>query len=304
MAIATGLPTITPVHPCLGAEVSGVDLARPLDDRTFAHVAGAFEEHSVLVFRGQHLSDEQQMAFSARFGPLETTVRTLGKEDRLGAHIVDLSNTDEEGKPMPWSDRRMLYQSGNQLWHSDSSFKPVPAHSSALSARVVPPEGGETEFASMRVAYAALPDDLRREVDGRIVVHSFGFSRSLIDPGIGTEVGRDYPPVRHALVRANPANGRQAVYVGSHAWLIEGLSIDDSRILIAKLLEIIARPDRVYRHTWRVGDLVMWDNRCVLHRGRPWDSGRYRRVMHRTTVAGDGPTADPPYLHDLPAART
>jgi alpha-ketoglutarate-dependent 2,4-dichlorophenoxyacetate dioxygenase len=204
---------------------------------------------------------------------------------------------------MPWTDRRMLYHSGNQLWHSDSSFKHVPAHSSALSARVIPPEGGETEFASMRVAYEALSDDLRRQVDGKVVVHSFGFSRSLIDPGIGTEVGREYPPVRHALVRANPANGRKAVYVGSHAWFVEGMSIDDSRILIAKLLEITTRPDRVYRHTWRVGDLVMWDNRCILHRGRPWDSARHPRVMHRTTVAGTGLTAEPAFLHDLPAAR-
>jgi alpha-ketoglutarate-dependent 2,4-dichlorophenoxyacetate dioxygenase len=303
MAIATGAPVITAVHPCLGAEVAGVDLAHPLADDAFARIAAAFDEHSVLVFRGQHLTDEQQMAFSVRFGPLETTVRTMGNEDRLGAHIVDLSNTDEHGRPMPWTDRRMLYHSGNQLWHSDSSFKPVPAHSSALSARVIPPEGGETEFASMRVAYEALPDDLRRQVDGKVVVHSFGFSRSLIDPGIGTEVGREYPPVRHALVRANPANGRKAVYVGSHAWFVEGMSIDDSRILIARLLETTTRPDRVYRHTWRVGDLVMWDNRCILHRGRPWDSARHPRVMHRTTVAGTGPTAEPAFLHDLPAAR-
>ena len=164
MAIAASSLTITAVHPALGAEIGGVDLARSPDDATFTRIAEAFDEYSVLVFHDQPLTDEQQMAFSERFGPLETTVRTLGKEDRLGAHMVDLSNMDEEGKPMSWSDRRMLYQSGNQLWHSDSSFKPVPAHSSALSARVVPPEGGETEFASMRVAYDALPDALRREV--------------------------------------------------------------------------------------------------------------------------------------------
>jgi alpha-ketoglutarate-dependent 2,4-dichlorophenoxyacetate dioxygenase len=205
---------------------------------------------------------------------------------------------------MGWEDRRMLYQSGNQLWHSDSSFKPVPAHSSALSARVVPPEGGETEFASMRVAYEQLPEELRGQVDGRIVVHSFGFSRSLIDPGIGTEIGRDYPPVRHALVRANPRNGRKALYIGSHAWYVEGLGLDESRILIGKLLELTVRPDRVYRHRWQVGDLVMWDNRCVLHRGRLWDSARYKRVMHRTTVAGDAATADPAFLHELAAARS
>ena len=188
MATTATALTVTPVHPMFAAEAGGVDLTRPLDDATFERIATAFDDHSVLVFRGQALSDAQQMAFSERWGPLETTVRTLGGEDRLGAHIVDLSNTDAEGKLMGWDDRRMLYQSGNQLWHSDSSFKPVPAHSSALSARVVPPEGGETEFASMRVAYETLPEELRRQVDGRIVVHSFGFSRSLIDPGIGTEI--------------------------------------------------------------------------------------------------------------------
>ncbi len=303
MAIAVQSPTIRPVHPLFAAEITGVDLTRPMDDGVFERIAHAFDEHSVLVFRGQALTDEQQMAFSRRFGPLETTVSTLGNEDRLGAHIVDLSNTDEEGKLMGWDDRRMLYQSGNQLWHSDSSFKPVPAHSSALSARVVPPEGGNTEFASMRVAYEGLPDELRRQVDGKIVVHSFGFSRSLIDPGIGTEVGRNYPPVRHALVRANPRNGRKSLYVGSHAWYIEDMELDASRILIARLLEAGTAPDRVYAHRWQVGDLVMWDNRCVLHRGRPWDSARYQRVMHRTTVAGDGPTAEPPYVHELSATR-
>ena len=303
MASAIHTLTITPVHPLFAAEIGGVDLTRPLDDVLFARVAAAFDEYSVLVFHDQALTDEQQVAFSSRFGPLETTVRTIGREDRLGQYMVDLSNTDEEGKLMGWGDRRMLYQSGNQLWHTDSSFKPVPAHSSALSARVIPPEGGDTEFASMRVAYEALPDDLRRDLEGKVVVHSFGFSRSLIDPGIGTEVGRDYPPVRHALVRANPGNGRKGVYVGSHAWYVEGMGIDESRILIAKLLEIGTRPDRVYRHRWRVGDLVMWDNRCVLHRGRLWDSARHQRVMHRSTVAGVGPTADPPFVHELSAAQ-
>src|SRR5215472_14054395 len=228
MAISARALTITPVHPHLGAEVAGVDLTRPLDAETFARIAEAFDEHSVLVFHDQPLTDEQQAAFSQRFGPLETTVRTLGNEDRLGAYIADLSNTDEKGQLMGWDDRRMLYQSGNQLWHTDSSFKPVPAHSSALSGRVVPPEGGETEFASMRVAYASLSDDLRRAVDGKVVVHSFGFSRSLIDPGIGSEVARDYPPVRHALVRANPRNGRKSLYVGSHAWYVEAASSSPS----------------------------------------------------------------------------
>ena len=168
----------------------------------------------------------------------------------------------------------------------------------------------------MRAAYDALPDDLRRQVEGKVVVHSFGFSRSLIDPGIGSEIGRDYPPVRHVLVRANPRNGRKSIYVGSHAWYIEGMEIDDSRILIAKLLEITTRPERVYRHHWRVGDLVMWDNRCVLHRGRLWDSApraghapddRRRRRAHRRAAlpprAGDRRRVAPRCLYPVTLTR-
>src|SRR5258705_4887504 len=156
----------------------------------------------------------------------------------------------------------------------------------------------------MRAAYENLAENVRRALDRLIVGHSFGFSRSMIAPGIGTEIGRDYPPVRHALVRANPRNGRRALYIGSHAWFIEGLGLDESRILIARLLEQTTRPDRVYRHRWEVGDLVMWDNRCVLHRGRRWDSARHKRVMHRTTVAGDRATAAPAFLHELTATRS
>ena len=289
MAIATQPLIVTPAHPLFAAEVSGVDLTRPLDDATFERIAQAFDEYSVLVFHGQALTDEQQMAFSERFGPLETTVRTLGKEDRLGAHMVDLSNMDEDGKLMDWSDRRMLYQSGNQLWHTDSSFKPVPAHSSALSARVVPSEGGETEFVSMRVAYDALPEDLRRQVDGRIVVHSFGFSRSLIDPGIGTEVGRDYPPVRHALVRANPRNGRKNIYIGSHAWRIEGLGIDESRIL--------------HRQAPRVHDPTRPHLQPLLARGRPGDVGQPLRAASRASL-GQRPREARDASHDRRRQRT
>lgn len=292
MAIAAGSPVITPVHPCLGARVEGVDLARPLDDAAFARIAAAFEEHSVLVFHDQPLTDAQQQAFTERWGPLEATVRTLGREDRLGERIVDLSNTDEDGRLMPWSDRRMIYQSGNQLWHSDSSFKPVPAHLSALSARVVPPEGGETEFCSTRVVWDELPPARRRALEGKVAVHSFAWSRGLVDPTIlDEETRRRYPPVRQALVRTNPVNGRQAVFIGSHAWYIEGLPFEEGRALLDELTAMATRPERIYQHRWRQHDLVLWDNRCVLHRGRPWDSARHARVMHRTTVAGDGPTA-------------
>jgi alpha-ketoglutarate-dependent 2,4-dichlorophenoxyacetate dioxygenase len=295
--------TITPIHPYFGARVEGVDLGETLDEPTFRRIFDAFQEHSVLVFHDQRLSDERQMAFSRRFGPLEATIKSVGQERRLHENLVDLSNLDPDGndKLMDWSDRRMLYQSGNQLWHTDSSFKPVPAMASLLSGREVPPEGGETEFVSMRHAYATLPEATRRRLDGRVTVHSILYSRSTIAKGLfDPEHERDLPPVRQALVRANPVNGRPSIYIGSHAWYIEGMAYDESRRLLDELTAHTTRPECVYQHRWPPWDLVMWDNRCVLHRGRPWDAARHRRVMRRTTVAGEGPTAEPALATRLP----
>jgi alpha-ketoglutarate-dependent 2,4-dichlorophenoxyacetate dioxygenase len=308
MAIAASTPTLVPLHPCLGARVEGVDLTRPLSDETFRRIAEAFDEHSVLVFHDQRLTDAQQKAFSEHWGPLELTIISPGQESRYDPRLVDLSNTDpDHGGLTDWSDRRMIYHSGNQLWHTDSSFKPVPAHSSALSGREVPPVGGETEFASMRHAYGELPASTKTFLEDKVAVHSIIYSRNLIAKGLfDPEQAANLPAVRHALVRANPANGRKSVYIGSHAWFIEGLDYAGSRRLLDELLALTTAPDRVYRHVWRQWDLVMWDNRCVLHRGRPWDSAKHARVMRRTTVAGDGPTANPPLADPatLPALET
>jgi alpha-ketoglutarate-dependent 2,4-dichlorophenoxyacetate dioxygenase len=292
MATSTGTLGMTRLHPKFGVEISGVNLRQALDDSTWAHIWESFNEHSLLVFHDQPFTDEEQMRFAQLFGPLETTVKTLGKEDRLHPNLVELANVDEDGTLMDWSDRRMLYQSGNQMWHTDSSFKPVPAQASMLSGRTVPPEGGETEFVSCRVAWDALPPETQRQLDGKVAIHSFAYSRGLIDPTLlGKEAEALYPPVRQALVRANPVNGRKTVYIGSHASHIEGMALDEGRAILKELLGIATRPENVYQHRWRQHDLVIWDNRCLLHRGRPWDSRRYPRIMHRTTVAGDGPTA-------------
>ena len=203
---------------------------------------------------------------------------------------------------MDWTDRRMLYQSGNQLWHTDSSFKPVPAMASLLSGREVPPAGGETEFVSMRHAWATLPEATRRQLDGRVVVHSILYSRSTIAKGLfDPEHERELLPVRQALVRANPVNGRKGIYIGSHAWYVEGMDYAESRRLLDDLLAHTTRPECVFQHHWKQWDLVMWDNRCVLHRGRPWDAKTYKRVMRRTTIAGTGPTAEPPLATRTPA---
>jgi alpha-ketoglutarate-dependent 2,4-dichlorophenoxyacetate dioxygenase len=298
MARLASRVTVTPLHRCLGARVEGVDLAGPLDQATFQRIFDAFQEYSVLVFHDAPLTDEQQMIFSRRFGPLETTINSIGQEQRLHPNLVDLSNVDPRGEDqlMGWNDRRMLYQSGNQLWHTDSSFKPVPAMASLLSGREVPPVGGETEFVSMRHAYASLPEETTRRLEGKVAVHSILYSRSTIAKGLfDPEQEREQPPVRQALVRANPVNGRKAIYIGSHAWYIEGMDYAESRRLLDELLAHTTRPESVYAHRWRQGDLVMWDNRSVLHRGRPWDAALHRRVMRRTTVAGEGPTADPPF---------
>lgn len=292
MATSTGTLQMRRLHPSFGVLLSGVDLRQPLDDGTWAHIWEAFNEHSLLVFHGQPLTDNEQMRFSLRFGPLETTVKTLGKEDRLHPNLVELANVDEDGKLMDWTDRRMVYQSGNQMWHTDSSFKQVPAQASLLSGRQVPPEGGETEFVSCRVAWEALAPEMQRRIEGKVAVHSFAYSRGLIDPTLlGPDVQQALPPVRQALVRANPLTGRKSVYIGSHASHIEGMPVEEGRALLKELLDLATRPERVYQHAWRQHDLVIWDNRCLLHRGRPWDAKRHTRVMHRTTVAGEGPTA-------------
>jgi alpha-ketoglutarate-dependent 2,4-dichlorophenoxyacetate dioxygenase len=278
--------TATRLTPQFAARVDGVDVTRPLDDRDWAELRAAFDEHSVLVFHGQPLDDEAQISFSRRFGGLEVT-RSMNPA--AGTPFARQSNVDiKTGEVIPAEDRRMIYQLANMLWHSDSSFKPVPSLCSLLSARIVPPEGGATEFASGRAAYPLLPDALKRRAEAMVVVHDFAWSRDRIRPGFFTDKERaEYPPVRHPLVRTNPVNGRKALFLGAHASHVEGLPIEEGRALLKTLLDHVTQPQFCYRHEWTVGDLVIWDNRCVLHRATPFDTTRYKRLMQRTTVSGD-----------------
>ena len=283
--------SIRPLTPVLGAEVTGVDVAA-LSDSDFAVIERAFEEHSVLVIRDQtDIDDATQAAFSRRFGALETTISSNPGGE--GTEIAVFSNLDPAGRLIAPEDKRMVFNTGNQMWHTDSSFKPVPAKASVLSGRVVPPEGGETEFASGRAGWAALSPEEQAEYEPLIAVHDFLYSRGLIDPTLLNEGDRrELPAVRQRLVRSNPVTGAKALFVGAHASHIEGRDIEESRALLRSLTDLVTRPDHCYRHHWRTGDLVMWDNRAVLHRGRPWDESRYPRVMHRTTVAGTGPSVE------------
>jgi alpha-ketoglutarate-dependent 2,4-dichlorophenoxyacetate dioxygenase len=276
----------TRLTPHFAAQVDGVDITRPLDEPAWKDIRAALDEHSVLVFRGQALDDDTQTAFSRRFGSLEVT-RSINPA--AGTPFARQSNLDiKTGEVIPPDDRRMVYQLANMLWHSDSSFKEVPSLCSLLSARIIPPEGGATEFASTRCAYPSLLDALKRQVETAIAVHDFSWSRDQIRPGFFTEKERaEYPPVRHPLVRTNPVNGRKALFLGAHASHIVGMPVEGGRALLKELLDHVTQPQFCYRHEWQEGDLVIWDNRCVLHRATPFDTTRHRRFMQRTTVSGD-----------------
>jgi len=277
---------VTPLTKAFAAEIGGVDLTRPLDDATWRAIRAAFEEHSVLVFHGQPLDDDAQVAFSRRFGNLEVT-RSMNPA--AGTPFARQSNLDiKTGELIPADDRRMIYQLANMLWHSDSSFKPVPSLCSLLSARVVPPAGGATEFASTRAAYPSLPDALKTRVERAVAVHDFAWSRDQVRPGFFTADERAvYPPVQHRVVRVNPVNGRRALFLGAHASHIDGLPVDEGRALLKEILAHVTQPQFCYRHAWAEGDLVIWDNRCVLHRATPYDSARHKRLLQRTTISGD-----------------
>jgi len=281
---------VRPLHPHIGAEIRGADLTRPVPPDDLAAIDAAFLRHAVLVFPRQPLSDEQQIVFSQHFGPLETSPDYAGsKKSRLmRREISDISNLDAEGQVMSAEDKRLLFNRGNQLWHTDSSFKFVPARCSLLSAREIPPEGGETEFADLRAAYDALPEERQRKLDGLVAEHSIFRSRALIGfTEFNEEIRSELPPVPQLIVRRHAGSGRKTLYLASHASHIVGWPVEEGRRLIEELIAFATEPRFVYRHRWRVGDLVMWDDRCTMHRGRPYDDTRYRRDMHRTTVSDE-----------------
>src|SRR5436190_15876797 len=280
---------VTPLHPTLGAEVRCVDLTRPILPEIFAEIEAAFHHYGILVFPEQSVTDEQQLAFSRLFGPLEVNPNYAGTRLRLRPDLADISNLDAEGQVLARDDRRNLFNLGNQLWHTDSSFKRIPAKCSLLSARELPSPGqmggGETEFADLRAAWDALPESRKRELDGLVVEHSIFRSRSQIGfADFNDDIFKELPPVPQALVRHHPASGRTSLYLASHASHIIGWPVEKGRALIEEMIAFATRPQFVYQHRWRVGDLVIWDNRCTMHRGRPYDDTQ-RRVLHRTTVS-------------------
>ena len=286
---------IDPVaRPDFAGEVSGIDLTRPLTAAEVAAVAAGMDRFAVLVFRDQRLTDEQQVAFSANFGPLEQATGDLaqGAARRLSMQVNDISNLDRENRVLARDDRRRLFGLGNRLWHSDSSFKPTPAKYSALSARVIPGGGGNTEFADMRAAYDALDEATKAEIADLVCLHSQLFSRAAIGFDTFTEDERvRFAPVPQRLVRRHPVTGRKSLFLASHAGAIVGWPVPEARAFLRDLTEHATERRFVHAHVWRMGDLVMWDNRVTMHRARPFDA-REVRDMHRTTVADSAPTLE------------
>ena len=279
---------IRPLHPLIAGEVSGVDITLPLARADVAAIEGGMDRYAVLVFRDQRLTDEQQLAFSRNFGELEFTRGTgISKpgELRLDPAFADVSNLDANNQPLARDNRRRLYSLGNRLWHSDSSFKAIPATYSLLSGRIVSEKGGETEFADMRAAYDALDAATKAQIEDLVCEHSLLYSREQLGFDLTAEERGTMQPVRQRLVRAHPASGRKSLYLASHIGAIIGWSMPEARAFIRDLLEHATQPQFVYAHKWRPWDLVMWDNRQTMHRVRRYDESK-PRDMRRTTVGG------------------
>jgi alpha-ketoglutarate-dependent 2,4-dichlorophenoxyacetate dioxygenase len=285
--------TIRQIGPCFAGEVSGIDLTKPLTTEQNAAIHAGMDRYAVLVFHDQPFTDEQQLAYTRGLGEIEHAIGTslrAPEEYRLPTTFADVSNLDKNNQPYARDDRRRLFAIGNRLWHSDSSFKVVPAKYSLLHARAIPSKGGNTEFAYMPAAYDALDDETKREIEDLVCEHSQMYSREQIGFTDFTEEERArFKPVRQRLVRRHPTTGRKSLYLASHAGRIVGWPIPEARILLRDLIEHATQREFVYAHKWRVNDLVMWDNRQTMHRARPFPAHE-PRDMRRTTLMGEGPT--------------
>jgi alpha-ketoglutarate-dependent 2,4-dichlorophenoxyacetate dioxygenase len=280
-----------PLHPHIAAEVAGIDLAQPLDADTVDAIWIAIDRHAVLVFRNQRLTDAQLRDFAALFGPLEIgrAAARPGKRRLAIPQIGDISNLDVDGHVRRLDDRRRLDSLGNRLWHTDASYMPVPVVLGMLHAVALPPPSpfgnGETEFADMRAAYDALPDATKAAIDGLVVEHDIFWSRGQIGFTEFPQGEREqYPPSPQRLVRLHSGSKRKTLYLSAHGSHVVGWPVADGRLLLWDLTAHATQREYVYSHTWRLGDLVIWDNRCTMHRGRPHDEAQPRDLRRATTL--------------------
>jgi alpha-ketoglutarate-dependent 2,4-dichlorophenoxyacetate dioxygenase len=276
------------LHPIFAAEVTGIRSEGGLDPTIVGELVAALDRHAVIVFPGQDISDDQQLAFGRLFGTLESaTFGVLKDRDHQRRHreINYVSNLDPNGQLLPHDNRVRMYQLANRLWHTDSSFKKVPGRYSLLHARIVPPEGGETEFADLRAAYDALPETVKAKLEGLAASHALIHSnRQLGLPDFSQEEQAAMPPAQRPLVHRHPGSGRKTLYLASHASHIVGWPVPEGRVLLNDLMEFATQREFVYRHSWQRGDLVMWDNRCTMHRVREYDEVNHRRELRRVMV--------------------
>ena len=285
-------PVVAPLHPLFVAKITEVDLARQIDEATQRAIEGAMDTYAVCVLPDQHLADEEQIAFSRLYGSLEVEPE-IGRKTGAGGRarriasreIFDISNLDENGNIRGEQDARSSLLQITQLWHTDLSFREGSAKWSMLHAKAIPPAGGDTEYADARAAYDALPDAMKRRLVGLVAEHSAWHSTTQRGGYAPTEEERrSYPPALHKLVRRHPGSGRNALYIGSHASHIVGIPVEEGQALLAELIEFATQPQFVYRHKWQVGDLVIWDNRCTMHRATPFAAADHVRDLRRTTI--------------------
>lgn len=285
--------SIRPLNPEFAGEVSGVDITQPLSRDEVAAIEAGMDRYAVLVFRDQHLSDDAQRAFTRNFGSLESSPGghiATAAERRLPLDMQDASNLDKDHKPLARDDRRRMFNLGNRLWHSDSSYRAVPAKYSLLSGRIVVERGGHTEFADMRAAYDALDVATKAEIEDLVCEHSLMFSRGTLGFTELSDAEREmFRPVRQRLVRTHPVSGRRSLFLSAHAGAIVGWPVPEARAFLRDVSEHATQPQFVYSHKWRQWDLVMWDNRQTMHRVRRYDQSQ-PRDMRRATVAGTMPT--------------
>jgi len=280
--------TIYPVTDDFAAEIGDVDLALPLPAETMARIHAAFERYAVLIFPEQRLGTDQHLDFARHFGPLESTIHATRKDAKLRvrAEIADVSNLGPGDTIWGRDERKRMFELANRMWHTDSSFRRVPARASLLYARSIPPVGGQTEFADARAAYDALPGDMKRRLQGMVAEHAIMYSRRKLGfDDFSAEESEALPPVPQAIVRRHPDTGRTSLYLASHAGRIFGMEDGEARALLEQLIAHTTQRQFVYTHRWRVHDLVMWDNRCTMHRGRPFDDLRWPRDLQRATTS-------------------
>jgi alpha-ketoglutarate-dependent 2,4-dichlorophenoxyacetate dioxygenase len=279
--------TICPVTQNFAAEIGDVDLSRPIEPSDVTAIKDAFAKYAVLIFPDQSLSQDQHLDFARHFGPLETTIAVFRKDAKLRVpkEFVDVSNLDPEHEVWGKDSRQRLFQLGNRLWHTDSSFKRLPARASLLYARSIPPLGGHTEFADERAAYDALTEDMKRRLEGLVAEHSIFNSRARLGfSSFSDEERQGLPPVPQVLVRTIAESGRKSLYLASHAGRVFGMAEAEGRALIDQLVAHATQRQFIYTHRWRVHDLVIWDDRCTMHRGTEFDDLRWKRDMQRATV--------------------